>query len=216
MVKTFIFNLVLNRYTVTPTGFTVHRASSALFSCVRAWLLRPNLTPQLRRTCAGVSGSVGFTPIPSSICPAAGALVCGRPSSLLAAFKLWGFALAHRRQADASPSEVWEAKASLGPDNQLFPSSEKVLPTRQFLPYSDNLYCILLIGLQFRNPSKISFSKFSNNIVPFLNFFAFYVLPNTSPNLATLNRSFCDPNFCFDFWSSSILRPNFWVCVVLV
>ncbi|GMN43055.1 hypothetical protein TIFTF001_012265 [Ficus carica] len=126
----------------TPTGFTVHRCSSLPFCLVRAWFLCPNLTPPLRRPCAGVSGSVGCAPIPSSICPAVGALVCGRPSSLLAAFKLLGIALAHSRQADASPSEVWEAKANLGPDNQLFPSSEKVLPTRQFLPYSDNLYCI--------------------------------------------------------------------------
>ncbi|GMN54448.1 hypothetical protein TIFTF001_023586 [Ficus carica] len=120
--------------------------------------------PQLRRPCAGVSGFVGLASIPSSICFAAGALVCVCPSSLRTAFKLRGLAVAHSRQADASPSEVWEAKASLGPNNQLFQSSEKFFPFRQFLPDSDTLSCVLVFGFQFRNPSKISFSKFSNII----------------------------------------------------
>ncbi|GMN65464.1 hypothetical protein TIFTF001_034555 [Ficus carica] len=122
----------------------------------------PNLTPHLRRPCAGVSGSVVLASIPSSICFAAEALVCVFPSSLRTAFKLHCLAVAHSRQADASPSEVWEAKASLGSNNQLFQSSETSLPFRQFLPDSDTLSCVLVFGVQYRNPSKISFSKFSN------------------------------------------------------
>ncbi|GMN49476.1 hypothetical protein TIFTF001_036613 [Ficus carica] len=95
----------------------------------------------------------------------AGDLVCVCPSSPRTAFKQRGLAVAHYRQADASPSEVWEAKASRGPKDQPFQSSEKFLPFRQILPDSDTLSCVLIFGFQFRNPSKISFSKFSNNIV---------------------------------------------------
>ena len=163
LTKPFSFNLESERYTVTPDAFTVHPPVSAFFVFFVP-VACPNLTPQLRRPCAGVSGSVGLASIPSSICFAAGALVCVCPSSLRTAFKLRGLAVAHSRQADASPSEVWEAKASLGSNNQLFQSSETSLPFRQFLPDSDTLSCVLVFGVQYRNPSKISGSKFSNVI----------------------------------------------------
>ncbi|GMN51949.1 hypothetical protein TIFTF001_021098 [Ficus carica] len=148
LTKPFIFNLHSERYTVTPAEFTVHRASSAFFTS-SVPVACPHLTPQLRRPCAGVSGSVGLASIPSSICFAAGALVCVCPSSLRTAFKLRGLAGAHSRQANASPSEVWEAKASLGPNNQLFLCPEKFFPFRQFLPDSDPLSCVLVFGFQF-------------------------------------------------------------------
>ncbi|GMN72997.1 hypothetical protein TIFTF001_052107 [Ficus carica] len=132
LAKPSIFNLHSERYTVTPAGFTVHRASSAFFTS-SVPVACPHLTPQLRRPCAGVSGSVGLASIPSSICFAAGALVCVCPSYLRTAFKLRGLAGAHSCQANASPSEVWEAKPPLNVFVHVMPTNDVLAPLNGFV-----------------------------------------------------------------------------------
>ncbi|GMN34076.1 hypothetical protein TIFTF001_054296 [Ficus carica] len=101
---------------------------------MHAWVLWPIPFPRLWCPSARVSARVGCAPFPSSICAVAGALVCGRCSSLLPAFKPLGIAIAHSRQADVAPRKAWNTEAKRWPDYPVLPGSEICSPTFQFLP----------------------------------------------------------------------------------